>query len=78
MFGHRVSRIGYVLALLTLILAVVNTAYRLPNPIQTVSMFLAFVGAIVSFSAVFLGVIARGFERVEAAIRNQPGDGQPR
>jgi hypothetical protein len=76
MFGHLVSKVGYVLAVLTFILIIVNTAYRLPNPIQTVSMFMAFLGVIVSFCAVFLGVIARGFERVEAAIREQRVDGR--
>ena len=75
MFGHRVAKFGYVLAVLTFILTIVNTVWRLPNPIQNVSMFLAFLGVITSFCAVFLGVIARGFERVEAAIREQRRDG---
>ena len=76
MFGHCVSKVGYVLAVLTLTLAIVNTVFRLPNPIQNVSFFLAFLGIIASFSAVLLGVIARGFERVEAAIREQRVDGR--
>ena len=75
MFGHRVSKVGYVLALFTFFLTIVNTTFRLPNPIQNVSMFLALLGVLVSFCTVFLGVIARGFERVEAAIREQRTDG---
>jgi hypothetical protein len=71
MFGHRVSKVGYVLAVLTFILIIVNTVFKVPNPFQAVSMFMAFTGVIISFCAVFLGVIARGFERVEAAIREQ-------
>lgn len=76
MFGHRVSKVGYALAILTFIVIVVNTSYRLPNPIQNVLFFLAFTGVIVSFGAIFLGVVARGFERVEAAVREQRANGR--
>ena len=77
MFGHRVSKFGYVLAALCLTNAIVMSVYRIPDHtlLEALRFFTA-TGFVVSFCAVFLGVIARGFERVEAAIREQRMEGR--
>jgi hypothetical protein len=65
-FGHPVSKAGYALAVLSLV-AGFSVSY-FPHPVKSTIETLVLLGSIVSFSTVFLGVIARGFERVEAAI----------
>ena len=76
MFGHRVSKFGYVLAVIMFACTTVNTFFRLPFPMVQFMGFFTITAFVLSFCAVFLGVIARGFERVEAAIlsRREAGD----
>lgn len=79
MFGHPMSKFGYVLAAL----AVAGAYFRAYSPHDVRNLFDAFVPlfAILGFCTVFLGVIARGFERVEAAILSgedgRAGRGKP-
>ena len=66
MFGHPVSKAGYALTVLSLIGGFSASYYS--YPIKTTIETFVLLGSIASFCTVFLGVIARGFERVEAAI----------
>jgi hypothetical protein len=66
MFGHPMSKAGYVLAALAIIGAF-SSSY-VPYSVRSIVQPFIVLSSIFGFSAVFLGVIARGFERVEAAI----------
>ena len=66
MFGHPMSKVGYALAALAVVggFSKQYLPYGVGPWLETVVALFAIFG----FCTVFLGVIARGFERVEAAI----------
>lgn len=70
MFLHRMSIIGYGIGALAFIASALN-AFLLVDVslLRQIMLFVAISGTIVGFSLVFLGVMARGFERLEAAIK---------
>lgn len=77
MFGHRVSKLGYALAAIAFVCTIINSFFHVPHPVRDYMMFFTITALVVSFCAVFLGVIARGFERVEAAILSRRDSDDP-
>lgn len=75
MFFHRMSLVGYGLGAFAVIAAALNTFVLVDYGIaRSIMLFLAIGCSVFDLSTVFLGVIARGFERVEAAIRVNADD----
>ncbi|CAN7576532.1 hypothetical protein [Rhizobium sp. LjRoot254] len=72
MFGHRVSKIGYVLAIVAVVLLFGPAWFEVKHPTRNTLEMFGGIAFVLSFCTVFLGVIARGFERVEAAILSRP------
>lgn len=68
MFTHRISLMGYGVVLLSILL-ITNEEFM---KIYSIAGALALIGFVLGICFMLLGVIARGFERVEAAILSRP------